>query len=132
VRDDGRPRAQINQKPRYPGPAKWKFEAGLNSYELLAIKEPFSSRFICSLLETKHIVLWDEVCCFACRLEARTNLIVADVQRRKQMLETIIVVLLVLWLLGFGFHVFGSLIHILLVLAIIVVVIRVLRGRPAV
>jgi hypothetical protein len=42
------------------------------------------------------------------------------------MLETIIVVLLVLWLLGFSFHVGGGLIHALLVIALVVLVIRLL------
>ena len=45
------------------------------------------------------------------------------------MLWTIVVVLLVLWLLGmFAFPV-GNLIHILLVIAIVVVLIRVIQGR---
>jgi len=48
------------------------------------------------------------------------------------MLETIIVILLVLWLLGFfAFHIGGGLIHILLVIAIIVVLVRVISGRRA-
>jgi hypothetical protein len=42
------------------------------------------------------------------------------------MLWTIIIVLLVLWLLGFGFKIGGGLIHILLVVALIVLVIRLL------
>lgn len=42
------------------------------------------------------------------------------------MLETIIVILLILWLLGFSFHIGGGLIHILLVIALIVLVIRLL------
>ena len=42
------------------------------------------------------------------------------------MLETIIVILLVLWLLGFSFHIGGGLVHILLVIALIVLVIRLL------
>jgi hypothetical protein len=45
------------------------------------------------------------------------------------MLETIIVILVILWLLGFGLHVGGSLIHVLLVLAVVVIIIRVLQGR---
>ena len=45
------------------------------------------------------------------------------------MLWTIFVVLLVLWLLGFTFHVAGSLIHILLVIALIVLVINLVSGR---
>ncbi len=44
------------------------------------------------------------------------------------MLWTIVVVLLVLWLLGFTMHVAGGLIHILLVIALIVVVFRLLSG----
>ena len=45
------------------------------------------------------------------------------------MLWTIIVVLLVLWLLGFSFHVAGGLIHILLVVALVVLVINLVSGR---
>ncbi|MFZ0770687.1 MAG: lmo0937 family membrane protein [Candidatus Sulfotelmatobacter sp.] len=45
------------------------------------------------------------------------------------MLWTIFVVLLVLWLLGFSFHVAGSLIHLLLVVAVVVLVINLLGGR---
>lgn len=46
------------------------------------------------------------------------------------MLSTLIVVLVVLWLLGFSMSVGGSLIHLLLVIAVIVVLIRVIQGRP--
>jgi hypothetical protein len=42
------------------------------------------------------------------------------------MLETIIVILVVLWLLGFGFNVGGNLIHALLVIALVVFLIRLL------
>jgi len=45
------------------------------------------------------------------------------------MLWTIFAVLLVLWLLGFGFSVGGSLIHLLLVLALIVFVINLASTR---
>ncbi len=45
------------------------------------------------------------------------------------MLWTIFVILVVLWLLGFTFHVAGSLIHILLVLAVILLVINLVSGR---
>jgi hypothetical protein len=45
------------------------------------------------------------------------------------MLWTIFVVLLILWLLGFSFHVAGSLIHLLLVVALVVLVINLLSGR---
>jgi hypothetical protein len=47
------------------------------------------------------------------------------------MLWTIFAILLVLWLLGFGFHVAGSLIHLLLVIAVIVLLINLLSGRRA-
>ena len=45
------------------------------------------------------------------------------------MLWTIVVILLVLWLLGFTMHVAGGLIHVLLVIALVVVVLRLLSGR---
>ena len=52
--------------------------------------------------------------------------------RRLDMLWTIFVVLLVLWLLGFSLHVAGGLIHLLLVVALVVLVINLLSGRRAV
>ena len=45
------------------------------------------------------------------------------------MLWTLCVILLVLWLLGFSFHVGGALIHLLLVIAVIVLVYNLLVGR---
>lgn len=45
------------------------------------------------------------------------------------MLWTIFVILLILWLLGFSFHVGGALIHLLIVLAVIVLVFNLLSGR---
>ncbi len=46
------------------------------------------------------------------------------------MLETIAVVLIILWLLGLvSSYTMGGFIHILLVLAIIVIVVRLVRGR---
>jgi len=42
------------------------------------------------------------------------------------MLWTIIVVLVILWLLGFSFHIGGGLIHILLVVALIALIVRLL------
>lgn len=45
------------------------------------------------------------------------------------MLWTVFVVILVLWLLGFSFHVAGGLIHILLVIALVVLVLNLLSGR---
>jgi hypothetical protein len=46
------------------------------------------------------------------------------------MLETIAVILIILWLLGLvSSYTMGGFIHILLVIAIIVIVIRVIQGR---
>jgi hypothetical protein len=46
------------------------------------------------------------------------------------MLETIAVILIVLWLLGLvSSYTMGGFIHILLVIAVVVVLIRVLQGR---
>jgi len=45
------------------------------------------------------------------------------------MLWTIVVLLLILWLLGFSFSVGGGLIHILLVVALVVFVFNLLSGR---
>lgn len=46
------------------------------------------------------------------------------------MLFTIAAILIVLWLLGFAvFHVSGALIHLLLVVAIVVGLIQLFRGR---
>lgn len=45
------------------------------------------------------------------------------------MLWTIFVILLVLWLLGFSFHIAGGLIHFLLVIAVVVLVVNLISGR---
>jgi Family of unknown function (DUF5670) len=45
------------------------------------------------------------------------------------MLWAIFVVLGILWLLGFSFHVGGGLIHLLLVVALVILVINVVSGR---
>ena len=45
------------------------------------------------------------------------------------MLWTIVVLLLILWLLGFALDVAGGIIHILLVIALVVIAIRFLSGR---
>jgi hypothetical protein len=44
------------------------------------------------------------------------------------MLWSIIILLLILWALGFGFHVAGGLIHLLLVVALVVLVFRLVSG----
>jgi hypothetical protein len=45
------------------------------------------------------------------------------------MLWTIFVILLILWLLGFSFHIGGGLIHLLLVIAVVVLVFNLISGR---
>ena len=48
------------------------------------------------------------------------------------MLWTILVIIVVLWLVGFLAHVGGGLIHLLLVVALIVFLIQLITGRRAV
>ena len=49
------------------------------------------------------------------------------------MLETIIVILVIMWLLGMvSGYAFGGLIHLLLVVAVIVLLVRVIQGRRVV
>jgi len=59
------------------------------------------------------------------------NRVPKGIQRREDvMLWTICVILLVLWLLGMvTSYTMGGLIHILLVIAIIVVLVRLIQGR---
>ncbi len=47
------------------------------------------------------------------------------------MLWTIIIILLVLWALGFGFagQSLGALVHVLLVVALVVLVVQLIQGR---
>ena len=45
------------------------------------------------------------------------------------MLWTILVVVLILWLLGFSFHLGGGLIHILLVVALVILIFNLISGR---
>jgi len=45
------------------------------------------------------------------------------------MLETIAAILIIFWLLGLGFHIAGGLIHILLVIAVVVILVRIIRGQ---
>lgn len=50
-------------------------------------------------------------------------------KREVDMLETILIILVILWALGFfAFHV-GGLVHILLVIAAVVLIIRLIQGR---
>jgi hypothetical protein len=45
-------------------------------------------------------------------------------------LNALILVLLVFWIGGFALHIAGGLIHLLLVIALILFIVRQLRGRP--
>ena len=48
------------------------------------------------------------------------------------MLWTIFVVILILWILGFSFHIAGGLIHLLLVVALAVLIFNLVTGRKRV
>jgi hypothetical protein len=48
-----------------------------------------------------------------------------------KMLWAIVAILLIMWALGIGFHIAGSLVHILLVTALVVIVVNLLSGRRA-
>jgi hypothetical protein len=45
------------------------------------------------------------------------------------MLWTIVLILIILWILGFTIHIGGGLIHLLLVIALIVAIVRLIQGR---
>ena len=56
-----------------------------------------------------------------------------NILKGSRMLETIAAILIILWLLGLvGGYAMGGFIHILLVIALIVVVLRVIQGRRVV
>ena len=64
--------------------------------------------------------------------ELRTKLRICAVPEcalEVDMLWTVLVVLLILWLLGFSLHIGGALIHLLLVVGLVVLVINLLSGR---
>jgi hypothetical protein len=48
------------------------------------------------------------------------------------MLWNVLIVLLILWALGFGFGAVGNLIHLLLVVALVVLVVQLIQGRKVV
>jgi hypothetical protein len=45
------------------------------------------------------------------------------------MLWTLLLILLVMWALGFGFGVVGNLVHILIIVALVVLVLQLMQGR---
>jgi len=62
-------------------------------------------------------------------ITAGSNIVSGKRKKGGNMLETILIILVVLWALGFfAFHV-GGLVHVLLVIAAVVLIIRLLQGR---
>jgi low affinity Fe/Cu permease len=60
----------------------------------------------------------------------RINLASVTAQRRREMLETIAIILIVLWLLGLvSGYTMGNFIYILLVIAIVLFLVRLVSGR---
>lgn len=58
-------------------------------------------------------------------------LLIMTKERVGFMLWSIIVLLIILWLLGFSFHIGGGLVHLLLVIALIILIIRLITGGRA-
>jgi hypothetical protein len=52
-------------------------------------------------------------------------------EKEKEMLWAVLAVLVILWLMGYSYHIAGGLIHILLIAAVIVLVINLWRGRDS-
>ncbi len=50
-------------------------------------------------------------------------------REKASMFWTILIVLVILWLLGFSLHLGGGLIHLLLVVAVIVLIVNLVTGR---
>ena len=64
------------------------------------------------------------------RLTPETGFCSGELKGEANMLWTIFVILMILWLLGFvSGYTIGGFIHILLVIAIVVVLIRIIQGR---
>jgi hypothetical protein len=53
-------------------------------------------------------------------------------ERSQHMLWTLLAIILIIWLLGFTVANLGSLIHLLLVVALVVLIVQLLTGRRAV
>lgn len=55
---------------------------------------------------------------------------IRDIYRRIEMLETIAIILIILWLLGLvSSYTMGGFIHVLLVIAVVVIILRVIQGQ---
>lgn len=50
-------------------------------------------------------------------------------ERRESMLWTIIGLLLIFWVLGFVFHIAGGIIHLLLIVAAVMFIVKLVSGR---
>jgi hypothetical protein len=50
-------------------------------------------------------------------------------RRENNLLYTIVAIFLILWLLGFTLHIAGSLIHLLLVIAVVIFLANLVMGR---
>jgi hypothetical protein len=48
------------------------------------------------------------------------------------LLELLIIILVILWIIGFAVNVGGGFIHLLLLVALVILIIRLLRGRTVV
>jgi hypothetical protein len=66
------------------------------------------------------------------RTDAIYQVFERTINKESIMLWTIALVLLILWLLGFVVYPVGGLIHLLLVIALIVVIVRLIQGRKVV
>jgi len=70
---------------------------------------------------------WHTSCCSGCLTEARNY---AGSKEKPEMLETIAIILLVLWLLGMvSGYTLGNFIYVLLVIAIVLFLVRLVSGR---
>jgi Family of unknown function (DUF5670) len=64
-----------------------------------------------------------------CIREELSSRVLTTLSEEEIMLWTILIILLILWLLGFSLHVGGGLIHILLVVALVVLIFNLVTGR---
>jgi len=69
------------------------------------------------------------MCWYEKRVEKLFRFTFANMQGEVNMLWTIFVVLVILWLLGFSLHIGGGLIHLLLVVGLVILVINLVSGR---
>jgi uncharacterized membrane protein len=68
-------------------------------------------------------------CAGAPDARGRGRRVLTSAERWRKVLWTILVVLVILWLLGFSLHVGGGLIHLLLIVALVVLIVNLVTGR---